>query len=725
MAPQLPRPPSAIAVAGAKDTVPEGAPLLHRFQDMLGHHYVAVAVSALLLIASVIKAGAWWRRWFLGKGLLARSLGRFTELDSPKRGQTKVGKWDVDEHTRLVRANAGEAEEPQRRRRSDSQVRGKAGADGAEQEVASESAEAKDEDKRGLTQKLDHAGNLDAGSRRPAQDWRKPTVGADLGTKLTPNLVDALDLPKPCWRLVCARQVSRDTGSSCIETVAGSALLSGQRSGLQKSASSCERHASCPALKRSGTAGSFEHMHRSGPILRRQSTSSESELVESPVLSRLVHRVSREQAVNLEEALTFCEDELRGLESRMSSLAVLGMEAGRAAQPPSAEEGMGDGHSNGCSPCSPRSDRLACLQAWRSDCQATLARLEVLAADALERGCDRSTPGAMDIFEQANVGVEKIAVLLKQCDRAEVEARAPEYCDELDWRWATAATRGSEERAALHQMVELVQDLHSQLPCTVLHPTALLRFLRAQKGDSQRAAEMFRESVRWRASSGIERRLQAWQAETSIGSSRRARVAEKCRVHCDIGTDRYGMPVLLFRWSAFDAAGLERELGVELMLDVIVGIHEQVALSLHEAMLKTQGYVPGALLIWDVGNYGRRGVPNYFSRMWALVRFLPKVARILEQNYPEVVRRVMVVRCGRATKALYHAAAPFLPAGTLAKCQLYGWHAEEWRRDLEAEMPGACFPAFLACDDEEVLAAAEPKGGICPVGIAEAERLFS
>lgn len=50
------------------------------------------------------------------------------------------------------------------------------------------------------------------------------------------------------------------------------------------------------------------------------------------------------------------------------------------------------------------------------ECSKLCGELVTLAAGALECGCSREVPGAMDAFEQANAAVERVAELLKRDD---------------------------------------------------------------------------------------------------------------------------------------------------------------------------------------------------------------------------------------------------------------------------------------------------------------------
>lgn len=425
--------------------------------------------------------------------------------------------------------------------------------------------------------------------------------------------------------------------------------------------------------------------------------------------ARRAGRASAGRGNALENMLATSEKELDKLERRLRLLACHQVLAGST---PGC--GIGISGENRCE-----------RDGWRANCLALGRNLEDLSALALECSCNRDTYGAMDVFEQANSALDRLATLLRRSAETEVEAQAPAGCDRVEWR-VVASSLGSTELEALHTLALEVGDCVLHPSCTATagvplcgQPATLLRFLRAKEGNVGQAARMFRASLDWRASKQIDNLAAAWVAEEAVGATWRARLVERFKVHKVIGTDRLGLPVYLFRWGVFDIAGAERELGTEMVVQIILSIHEEVASCVRKAMLQRQETVPGALFIWDVGNYGQ--VPQWVQRMWSLIRFLPRVARVLEANYPELVRHIAVVRCGAATMALHRAVALMMPARTLGKCRLFGWHAAEWLPELQRELPGVELPAFLACDNEAVLEAAEPRGGLYPVGTAAAE----
>jgi len=366
---------------------------------------------------------------------------------------------------------------------------------------------------------------------------------------------------------------------------------------------------------------------------------------------------------------------------------------------------------------------------WKSDCRSLSYRLEKLAANALECSCtNRNMFAAMDVYEQANAAVENIADLLGKCADAEIEAAVPKNCDKVEWRIVAKHVSSSELESlrALTAQVQGCPVLFSGTDLRPLHeqPTTLLRFLRAQDGNVPAAAKAFRASMQWHAGYRAGSRLLEWSNELATCKTWRAKLVSQYRVHQIIGRDHYGLPVYLFRWSAFDIAGAERELGTEFVLQVLICIHEEIVAEMRSAMFKTNIVIPGTLYVWDIGDYGKKGVPQWWGRMYSLMRFLPKVAPLLSSNYPEVVRRIMVIRSGMTTKTLYHVATSFLPAKTLGKCTLYGWRASEWVADLFEELEeGSKLPAFLQSDDDEAIALAEPKGGLYPMGAANSAKL--
>mmetsp|Transcript_52918 Transcript_52918/g.105143 ORF Transcript_52918/g.105143 Transcript_52918/m.105143 type:complete len:400 (+) Transcript_52918:81-1280(+) len=106
------------------------------------------------------------------------------------------------------------------------------------------------------------------------------------------------------------------------------------------------------------------------------------------------------QVVDLEKALAVCEQQLEEIEQRTQALHVMPVNA--------CETASAAGES------APRDMEAASLRLSRD--------FEEVAAEALELGCSR-VPGAMDVFEQANAGIERIASCLRQCRDVQASAK--------------------------------------------------------------------------------------------------------------------------------------------------------------------------------------------------------------------------------------------------------------------------------------------------------------
>jgi len=101
--------------------------------------------------------------------------------------------------------------------------------------------------------------------------------------------------------------------------------------------------------------------------------------------SRGIRRsLGRPTGSGLEESLAILEQQLHMLEDRL--------EARLSNAGPPGEDGL-------------------CF----ANCQELGRRLQEVAATALECGCSRQVPGAMDVFEQANAMVERVGHLLQHC----------------------------------------------------------------------------------------------------------------------------------------------------------------------------------------------------------------------------------------------------------------------------------------------------------------------
>lgn len=310
--------------------------------------------------------------------------------------------------------------------------------------------------------------------------------------------------------------------------------------------------------------------------------------------------------------------------------------------------------------------------------------------------------------------------------RAEGQYRGPDYTQEesLELEWAiVAASIAPTELQALRELLSAVEDCTAHPACRERplsrQPQTLLRFLRGREGDVGKAEKMFRDSLNWRASFGVDEKVHGWHEELKEGRSARAKLFRTYGTDAELCMDKEGVPIWLMRFSVADPAGMLREVGPEALLVHSLGRMEATHAHLRRAMFKRKALVSGCVQVIDVGDYGQHGVPNWWARMYSGFRIGSDAFRIFDANYPETTRKVFIVRMGRVTHSIYRMALPLIPERTRRKQRMFGAAAAEWLAELRAELPEsgeAALPAFLRCDSGAAFGAALPRGGLVPVG---------
>jgi len=292
----------------------------------------------------------------------------------------------------------------------------------------------------------------------------------------------------------------------------------------------------------------------------------------------------------------------------------------------------------------------------------------------------------------------------------------------LDREWEIVTEGISEwELERLKALHKRVQDCGDHPACRQrpLHrqPQTLLRFLRGRDGNVEKAEEMFRNSMEWRAQFNVDEKVANWQLELEEGQTLRSRLFHKYSTDANICLDKFGVPVWLMRMSVSDPKGLLREVGRDILLVNSLAKMEAMHAHLRLQMFKIGKLIRGCIQIMDVGDYGKHGVPHWWSRMFDGYHVGKEAFKIFDANYPETTRRVFFIRMGRVTTSIYKMAQPLIPERTKLKMRVFGAKAALWKDELRAEVGDeAQLPAFLLGDGDDAFASAWPKGGLIPLG---------
>jgi len=287
---------------------------------------------------------------------------------------------------------------------------------------------------------------------------------------------------------------------------------------------------------------------------------------------------------------------------------------------------------------------------------------------------------------------------------------------ELEWEIIEASIE-ADELKRVRNLWEALRDLDSH-PACMKRPLnrqaqTLVRFLRGREGNTKAAEKMFRDSMNWRTEMNIDEEIEAWNQELDAGRTQRSRFVKKYGTDSKPCLDKYGVPVWLMRMSVSDPAGILRELGKEALLIHTLSNMEAMHAHLRQAMFANGEMVRGCIQIFDVGDYGPHGCPNWWSRMWDGFRVGSNAFKIFDANYPETTRRVFVVRMGGVTHSIQQLATPLIPRRTKRKMRFFGYAAAKWVSELRDECdPDAILPEFLTEDTDAAFASARPKGGL-------------
>jgi hypothetical protein len=78
----------------------------------------------------------------------------------------------------------------------------------------------------------------------------------------------------------------------------------------------------------------------------------------------------------------------------------------------------------------------------------------------------------------------------------------------------------------------------------------------------------------------------------------------------------------------------------------------------------------------------------------SVVKLLMELGRNGEANYPEIVKTTFFINASQVASAIFTVAKPILSQRTLAKFRVFGTNAEEWKRELQEQIPLDQLPIF-------------------------------
>ncbi|KFD72244.1 hypothetical protein M514_01341 [Trichuris suis] len=241
------------------------------------------------------------------------------------------------------------------------------------------------------------------------------------------------------------------------------------------------------------------------------------------------------------------------------------------------------------------------------------------------------------------------------------------------------------------RLVELRNSLVNANTGKIPNDAHLLRFLRAADFDVDRGQEMVVKSMMWRKQHNVDRILSTYN---------------KPVVFVDYfpgfwhNYDLEGRPLYIFRLGQLDFKGLLRAVGEEGIMKHVLNFCEEGLRRTEEATKIfgkpiRQACLGAWTLLVDLDGMSIR-------HLWRpAIRTLLDIIEIVQENYPETMGSMLIVRAPRVFPILWTLVSPFINEKTANKFMIYG--GSDYANCLCQYMEQKWIPDFL--------------GGPCPVNI--------
>ncbi|XP_041456907.1 SEC14-like protein 2 [Lytechinus variegatus] len=184
----------------------------------------------------------------------------------------------------------------------------------------------------------------------------------------------------------------------------------------------------------------------------------------------------------------------------------------------------------------------------------------------------------------------------------------------------------------------------------------LLRFLKARNFNLKKSESMFRKNVIWREENKVSQVCDGYIEPE---------VLQKYKSGGKLGYAKDGRPVFLDPTGNLDFKGLLHSVTVSDATKLYIKTLESLQRDVISQTEKLKRQIDGIYYIVDLENLGRH-------HLWKPgVQFFTDVTQLCEQQYPELLHKVVVVRAPRIFPLAYSIVKPFLSEQTRKKIVVY------------------------------------------------------
>uniref|UniRef100_A0A672TQ13 SEC14 like lipid binding 5 n=1 Tax=Strigops habroptila TaxID=2489341 RepID=A0A672TQ13_STRHB len=230
----------------------------------------------------------------------------------------------------------------------------------------------------------------------------------------------------------------------------------------------------------------------------------------------------------------------------------------------------------------------------------------------------------------------------------------------------------------------------------------ILRFLRARDFNIDKAREMLCQSLSWRKQYQVDYILQSWRPPALLDEYYTGGWHYQ---------DKDGRPLYILRLGQMDTKGLVKALGEESLLRHVLSINEEGQKRCEENTNIFGRPITSWTCLVDLEGLNMR-------HLWRPgVKALLRIIEVVEDNYPETLGRLLIVRAPRVFPVLWTLVSPFINENTRQKFLIYSGNNYQGPGGLVDYVDKDVIPDFLGGD----CMCTVPEGGLVPKSLYQTD----
>ncbi|XP_028561626.2 SEC14-like protein 5 isoform X1 [Podarcis muralis] len=230
----------------------------------------------------------------------------------------------------------------------------------------------------------------------------------------------------------------------------------------------------------------------------------------------------------------------------------------------------------------------------------------------------------------------------------------------------------------------------------------ILRFLRARDFNIDKAREMLCQSLTWRKQYQVDYILQTWRPPSLLEEY----YTGGWHYH-----DKDGRPLYILRLGQMDTKGLVKALGEESLLRHVLSINEEGQRRCEENTNLFGRPITSWTCLVDLEGLNMR-------HLWRPgVKALLRIIEVVEENYPETLGRLLIVRAPRVFPVLWTLVSPFINENTRQKFLIYSGNNYQGPGGLVDYLDKDVIPDFLGGE----CVCNVPEGGLVPKSLYQTD----